>query len=494
MACTEVSQKIWLSSVGTLLLLLALTSSLLWKNFALNDLLYPELTLKNGTMNFENWIETPETIELNFEIFMFNWTNADQAHNLSVKPHFEEIGPYVFRERHIRTNLTWNSNGTVSFNQIRVWHFNAEKSNGTLNDTITNLNVIAATVAYSSRNFSPALQWSIGVLMRNNAPLTVTKNVSELLFDGYEDNLLTLVKDNRNPAFPKPPFDKFGWFVDRNNSWEYDGNFTMKTGENDIFDLGKLEMWKFDDKVEMFRGKCDKVQGTTGELWPPIREGQKPDLSVFASDICRSVTVKYDSKISKFGINGYKWVADEKVFDNGVKYPDMACYCLSDEVSCPDLLPGVFNASACKFGAPAFVSFPHFYLADKSYTEKIDGMRPDKEKHEFYVSMEPRTGIPLDIRAQLQINLHLQNYPWTPINNVPETMIPMFWFRQTATLSDELASQARLAVMLPDLGTYLAYALVGISFILFGVFTYCCMTKWRREEDQQILVDNEISQ
>lgn len=154
----------------------------------------------------------------------------------------------------------------------------------------------------------------------------------------------------------------------------------------------------------------------------------------------------------------------------------------------------MFNASACKFDAPAFVSFPHFYLADKNYISKIDGMRPDKEKHEFYVSMEPRTGIPLDIRAQLQINLLLQSYPWTPINDVPETMIPMFWFRQTATLSDELASQARLAVMLPDFGTYLAYAMVGISFILFGVFTYCCMTKWRREEDQQILVDNEISQ
>lgn len=185
--------------------------------------------------------------------------------------------------------------------------------------------------------------------MANRSPITVTRTVRELLFDGYDDDLLTLVKANGNPAFPKPPFDRFGWFVDRNNSWEYDGNFTMFTGEEDIFDLGKLQMWKFNENVEMFRGKCDKVQGTTGELWPPIREGQTPALSVFASDICRSVTVQYESKFSKFGINGYKWVADERVFDNGVRHPEMACYCLSDEVSCPDLLPGVFNASACEF-------------------------------------------------------------------------------------------------------------------------------------------------
>lgn len=133
----------WLLFGGMWLLYLALSSSLLWKKFALEDFLYPQLALKNGTMNFESWIETPETIDLNLEIFMFNWTNADQVRNLSVKPHFEEIGPYVFKEKHIRTNITWNSNGTVSFNQIRVFTFIKEKSNGTLDDKITNLNAIA---------------------------------------------------------------------------------------------------------------------------------------------------------------------------------------------------------------------------------------------------------------------------------------------------------------------------------------------------------------
>lgn len=171
MACSITAQKIWLSSVGTLLLLLALASSLLWKQFALFNLLYPELTLKNGTLNYDNWIETPDTIELNFEFFMFNWTNAHEVHNHSVKPHFVEMGPYVFREKHYRTNVTWNSNGTVSFNQIRRWHFNEEKSNGTLDDEITNLNVIAAVSRYYNftiqqfklKQFSPLSDSSICV-------------------------------------------------------------------------------------------------------------------------------------------------------------------------------------------------------------------------------------------------------------------------------------------------------------------------------------------
>jgi scavenger receptor class B, member 1 len=263
----------------------------------------------------------------------------------------------------------------------------------------------------------------------------------------------------------------------------------MHTGKDDISKLGVLSHWKFSENVDIFRGECDKVRGTTGELWPPIKSG-KPSISVFATDICRSVTVQYDSDYSKYGINGYKWVADDKVFDNGKKYPEMSCYCTSNVESCPDLLAGVFNASACKFGAPAFVSFPHFYLADKSYRSDIEGMNPNKEDHEFYVSMEPQTGIPLDIRAQLQINLLMQNYPWTTINNVPEIMVPMLWFRQRAELSEELAKSARIATILPNLGAWTAYGFTSVGVLLLGLLSYCWFFRWRvvtNDDDEELL-------
>lgn len=37
----------------------------------------------------------------------------------------------------------------------------------------------------------------------NRGPLVVTKTVDELLFKGYEDPLLTLVRANGNPDIPK---------------------------------------------------------------------------------------------------------------------------------------------------------------------------------------------------------------------------------------------------------------------------------------------------
>ena len=126
----------------------------------------------------------------------------------------------------------------------------------------------------------------------------------------------------------------------------------------------------------------------------------------------------------------------------------MACYCSADLSECPDLLPGVFNASSCKFGAPAMVSFPHFYLADPSYRDKISGMNPDRNKHEFSIAMEPRTGIPLKINAQLQINLLMEQIEgYNVVKGVPRTIMPMFWFRQTAELTEELAGQAKVSLI-----------------------------------------------
>lgn len=305
-------------------------------------------------------------------------------------------------------------------------------------------------------------------------PLFIKKNVSELLFDGYNDPLLRVIKANGNPNFPKPPFDKMGWFVDRNNSDTYDGKFRMFTGVDDIFKLGNLQLWNGKPTTNLYRDKCGDIRGTTGELWPPVEENEKPNLSVFVPDICRTIDLKYFGEYSKLGINGYKWVTDESVFDNGIKYPEMACYCNADLNSCPDLASGVFNASKCKWDSPAFISFPHFYLADKIYTQNITGMKPNVEKHQFFMALEPRTGIPLSIKATMQINLLIRPYMGiSEFRDVPTMMVPMLWFTQRAELTKELADQARIAVNLPSIGVWICYALLGVGGFI-AISTVLC--------------------
>lgn len=51
--------------------------------------------LANGTQNYDNWKESP--IPIYMDIFFFNWTNPQEViQNITDKPSFVEMGPYVF--------------------------------------------------------------------------------------------------------------------------------------------------------------------------------------------------------------------------------------------------------------------------------------------------------------------------------------------------------------------------------------------------------------
>lgn len=67
------------------------------------------------------------------------------------------------------------------------------------------------------------MKYGADKLIRLAGSLTTTKSVREWLFDGFEDSLLTIIKKVKPPGVVLPPFNKFGWFVDRNLSATYDG-------------------------------------------------------------------------------------------------------------------------------------------------------------------------------------------------------------------------------------------------------------------------------
>lgn len=73
------------------------------------------------------------------------------------------------------------------------------------------------------------------------------------------------------------------------------------------------------------------------------------------------------------------------MLDNGDNVASRRCYCPNRDCG-PS---GTLNISNCKFGAPAFVSMPHFYLADSSYRNAITGMKPNRDEHELSIVIEP---------------------------------------------------------------------------------------------------------
>jgi hypothetical protein len=58
---------------------------------------------------------------------------------------------------------------------------------------------------------NPVIQIIVDTLVKNLEPLFVTKTVSQLMFEGYEDELLNITAALNVSEF-RVPLDKFGWY------------------------------------------------------------------------------------------------------------------------------------------------------------------------------------------------------------------------------------------------------------------------------------------
>lgn len=109
-------------------------------------------------------------------------------------------------------------------------------------------------------------------------------------------------------------------------------------------------------------------------------------IIIFFNCSDRHLTLARAKKDAEFlGLQGYTYVADRDMLDNGSKVADRKCYC--ENADCPP--SGTINVAACKYDAPIYFSLPHFYLADESYRKAITGMTPDCTKHRFSLTLEP---------------------------------------------------------------------------------------------------------
>ncbi|XP_044750062.1 protein croquemort-like isoform X2 [Coccinella septempunctata] len=488
MVCSRKCQKGTLFLFSVVFLVFGIVLALTWHNIY-NNIVKTELSLENeNTQQFKFWKETP--IPMFLEIYLFNWTNAADfkaGEPWTKKPKFQQLGPYTFKEHHSRVNIKYNDNNTVNFNTVRTWHFVPEKTVGSLDDNITTLNAIALTVGNIVKHKSLIIRRGVNFLLEEKrVELTVTKTAKEFLFEGYNDTLLTLLKKIHLKGIDIP-FDKFGWFYNRNGSSTYDGNFTMYTGADDIQKLGIITRWNQSPRSPEYPGYCGMVNGTSGELWYPLKDAEK--VSIFTPDTCSTLTLEANGTYSTFGVEGKLFAQTERLFDNGTKYQEMDCF--SPGVHLPT---GVRNVSQCKFGAPAFMSMPHFYMADPSYLNAVEGLRPDPSNHNFYLALEPNTGLPLKVHASLQVSLYLERIKGISIfENVNTTMMPVLWFRQEAAITENLADLAKTLILLPSIGTYTAYGVIGLGCLLLLIGSFITVRQgWRGTEDEEPLTQNHL--
>ncbi|ODN02981.1 Protein croquemort [Orchesella cincta] len=460
----------------------------LWPSI-FNSVLNSRLILAPGSSSFGLWEVTP--IPMYIEFYLFNWTNADDVYDVDrniSKPKLVELGPFVFREHRKKVIKEWcDDNSTITFLQNRTWYFEPELSKGSLDDLVTTVNVPGITAAFALRDAGIFYKFALAAAMAAlRTKVHTTKTVREFIFDGYSDPLLNLASIVPASVVPVSiPFDKFGWFYSRNGSATYDGVFNMYTGVSDISKFGKIGEWNYMNHTHFYDSYCGKVNGSAGEFFNPYQD--KSPISLFSSDVCRTLTLSYKEPTVMDGISGSRYWGDDTMFDNKTTKPDNWCFCPSGD--CPP--NGAIDVSSCKFGAPAFISFPHFFHGDPSYREAVDGMHPNPSFHQLFIDIEPRSGIPLQVSAALQINILVERrHEYGFLKNLPFEKIyfPCIWFRQTAQIDESIGPMVRMVSNLPSIGSIASLVILSTGLSIIVILGICIMTRvCKRDEDSVVL-------
>ena len=183
------------------------------------------------------------------------------------------------------------------------------------------------------------------------------------------------------------------------------GEFKIMTGKNNVLDLGSIVNFENKTTTKTWYNNqtsvCNKIHGTDGSLFPPFVK-KSSVFHIYNKDMCRSLPMEFNETVTHFNMETYRFIPSKTAFSSR----DSPCYCPPDVTTCAP--EGTFNVSACHGGSPMLLSWPHFYNADPDLVDNVDGLSPERSKHEFQIDILPQLGVGLRAAARLQINIFIE--------------------------------------------------------------------------------------
>ncbi|KAK2583550.1 hypothetical protein KPH14_009504 [Odynerus spinipes] len=454
----------------------ALSSSLFlvifWCTNIFGDAILSNLIIRNGTTAFEFWQRSP--VRLLYKIYIFNYTNVEDFESgKASKLKVQELGPYMYRETMKRVNIQMHDNHTVSYQEEKSFQWEG----GSPDDepvVVPNVPLLGA-VSYT-RDMNFATHFLLNIFLGTLQPKTfVNVNAGDFLW-GYDDKLFKVMRTLI--SFKKSiPYENFGILASANGVSQ--DRITMCTGSDDLNNLGLITRINGKNTQNIWGDeKCDRIYGTDGSLFPPnwIHD-RNTTLHVYAKELCRPMPFRFDGYNETHGIPTLRYKISTDVFNNSATD---SCYCpkMAEDSSirrCPPV--GIYNSSACNFNTPTLVSFPHFYGADESVFESIDGLKSEKNLHGTYLDIHPRLGVPMGGSSKLQLNIEVRKAIRLPYTGRLKdgTILPLIWVDTTLdTLPQNIRSilyDAHFIAAIVELFFQWGSLLVLLSSIIALVFT-----------------------
>jgi len=413
------------------------------------SLVLKKLVLSNTSDTFHIWEDPP--ISPHLKVYFFNITNPEQVFDGLEKPNLVELGPYTYRQKWLKQNITWHPNGTISYKTRKIFTFSPEESCAgcsDIADNVTTLNVPAISAYYQSRDASWLGMNTLDLGMRHAFGYRpwVRRSVFELLW-GYDEPLF---KSAQYLLPDPPPFDRFGLFLLKNSSREADlGEYSMFTGAGDPYTLATIHTYNHQQQLSFWNdSQCNAVHGSDGASFNPYIK--KTDTLWFFNDqVCRAMPLVYDVSIEQEGLPGLRFVPREDVFMSAERFPEEnSCFAGNNRLSGD----GVFDVTVCQFDTPIILSWPHFLGAEEKFTGAVTGLSPDKGKHGFWFDIQDVTGTTLSAKARFQINMNVPRIEgYTDLAKINTTVIPILWMEEGIDeLGSELIGVLKQAVIDPQ--------------------------------------------
>lgn len=191
-----------------------------------------------------------------------------------------------------------------------------------------------------------------------------------------------------------PADNVFGYLAVMNNTWM--GPYEVYTGyQASMPSLGDLISFKGKRRLTEFRGRCNRLQASAGELRPMPLEADKR-LEMFQPNFCRIVHLRPTGQRKLREGLAYSYVFAEEDLLSARLNPDNLCYCLNRTADDYCSLNGVLELAPCSSFSPLILAMSHIEI-DPNITSSLNNW--DSELIESSLELQP----PPDNKAQLLI-------------------------------------------------------------------------------------------
>ncbi|XP_045449400.1 lysosome membrane protein 2-like [Melitaea cinxia] len=456
-----------LFAVGLILLILPIVSVLVDPQFHI--MIYMTRVAKGSKIYNILARENPGTL---VRVYVFNITNSEAfMSGEDQKLRVEEVGPFTYQEYRRSGDFQVDEEaGVMRYKPLIRTKFLREQSIGDpakINVTVSNAAML--TMASLLKPYSFLIKVAFNALVnRLQSKSIVETSVYQYLW-GFEEPLLSL----SNTLMPGwITFTKMG-ILDRLYDQTNTPLLEVSVGTADKFQVKKidgcpgLQMRGYQNPSN--RTHCNTLVDTyEGFGYPPGLTPDRP-LRLYRSTFCRLLDLDYvGRKKTEISPEAFVYEISNKSYSIG---PSNKCLCEQED----ECIDGVTDLSPCLLGFTIALSNGHFLYADPKVYERVEGIRPNKEKHGSEFIVDPRTGVALSGRFTVQANVIVKDAEhYNKVKPFADMVVPLVYFEivqpplpEDSVISIELANKVFPYVFR---GLEITMFIIGMLILLFALY------------------------